>query len=73
MLFRSKEALNYYNLGLAQEDSGKKMKKEMQYNIIVAYEQMEDWESAKVKLEEYLENYPNDKSAKKEAEFLKTR
>ena len=33
------------------------MKKEMQYNIIVAYEQMEDWESAKVKLEEYLENY----------------
>ena len=69
----AEEALNYYNLGLAQEDSGKKMKKEMQYNIIVAYEQMEDWESAKVKLEEYLENYPNDKSAKKEAEFLKTR
>ena len=56
-----------------EEFSGKKMKKEMQYNIIVAYEQMEDWESAKVKLEEYLENYPNDKSAKKEAEFLKTR
>ena len=72
-LGEAKEALNYYNLGLAQEDSGKKMKKEMQYNIIVAYEQMEDWESAKVKLEEYLENYPNDKSAKKEAEFLKTR
>ena len=67
-LGKAKEALNYYNLGLAQEDSGKKMKKEMQYNIIVAYEQMEDWESAKVKLEEYLENYPNDKSAKKEAE-----
>ena len=72
-LGEAKEALNYYNLGLAQEDSGKKMTKEMQYNIIVAYEQMEDWESAKVKLEEYLENYPNDKSAKKEAEFLKTR
>ena len=53
-LGKAKEALNYYNLGLA-------------------YEQMEDWESAKVKLEEYLENYPNDKSAKKEAEFLKTR
>lgn len=72
-LGKAKEALNYYNLGLAQEDSGKKMKKEMQYNIIVVYEQMEDWKSAKVKLEEYLENYPNDKSAKKEAEFLKTR
>ena len=51
-LGKAKEALNYYNLGLAQEDAGKKMKKEMQYNIIVAYEQMEDWESAKVKLEE---------------------
>lgn len=41
----------------------------MQYNIIVAYEQMKDWESAKVKLEEYLENYPNDKSAKKRPSF----
>ena len=30
-LGKAKEALNYYNLGLAQEDSGKKMKKEMQY------------------------------------------
>ena len=28
------------------------------------------WE---VKLEEYLESYPNDKAAKKEAEFLETR
>ncbi len=26
-LGEAKEALNYYNLGLAQEDSGKKMKK----------------------------------------------
>ena len=49
------------------------MKKEMKYNLIVAYEKMEDWESAEVKLEEYLESYPNDKAAKKEAEFLETR
>ena len=54
-------------------DVSKKMKKEMKYNIIVAYEKMEDWESAEVKLEEYLESYPNDKAAKKEAEFLETR
>lgn len=72
-LGKAKEAVNYYNLGLEQENIGKKMKKEMEYNIIAAYEQMEDWESAKVKLEEYLESYPNDKSAKKEAEFLETR
>ena len=61
------------NLGLEQDDVSKKMKKEMKYNIIVAYEKMEDWESAEVKLEEYLESYPNDKAAKKEAEFLETR
>ena len=71
-LGKAKEALNYYNLGLEQDDVSKKMKKEMKYNIIVAYEKMEDWESAEVKLEEYLESYPNDKAAKKEAEFLET-
>ena len=52
-LGKAKEALNYYNLGLEQDDVSKKMKKEMKYNIIVAYEKMEDWESAEVKLEEY--------------------
>ena len=62
-LGKAKEALNYYNLGLEQDDVSKKMKKEMKYNIIVAYEKMEDWESAEVKLEEYLESYPNDKAA----------
>lgn len=72
-LGKAKEALNYYNLGLAQENVSKKMKKEMKYNIIVAYEKMEDWDSAEVKLEEYLKSYPNDKAAKKEAKFLKTR
>ena len=72
-LGKAKEALNYYNLGLEQDDVSKKMKKEMKYNIIVAYEKMEDWESAEVKLEEYLDSYPNDKAAKKEAEFLETR
>ena len=54
-LGKAKEALNYYNLGLEQDDVSKKMKKEMKYNIIVAYEKMEDWESAEVKLEEYLD------------------
>ncbi len=37
-LGKAKEALNYYNLGLEQDDVSKKMKKEMKYNIIVAYE-----------------------------------
>lgn len=34
---------------------------------------MRRWKTAEVKLEEYLESYPNDKAAKKEAEFLETR
>ena len=72
-LGKAKEALNYYNLGLEQDDVSKKMKKEMKYNIIVAYEKMEDWESAEVKLEEYLESYPYYIAAIKEAEFLETR
>ena len=72
-LEKGSEALNYFNLGLEQDDISKKLKKEMQFNVIVAYEQMEDWESAEVKLEDYLASYPNDKAAKKEAEFLKTR
>lgn len=72
-LGKAKEALNYYNLGLEQDDVSKQMKKEMQYNSIVAYEKIGDLESAEVKLKEYLKSYPNDKAAKKEAKFLKTR
>lgn len=72
-LGKAKEALNYYNLGLEQDDVSKKMRKEMEYNTIVAYEKIGDLESAEVKLEEYLESYPNDKAAKKEAKFLETR
>ena len=49
------------------------LKKEMHFNMIVAYEQMKDWESAKAKLKEYLAEYPDDEAAKKELEFLETR
>ena len=37
----------------------------MHFNMIVAYEQMKDWESAKAKLKEYLAEYPDDEAAKK--------
>lgn len=66
-------ALNYYNLGLSSEDISKELKREMEYNEIAAYEAMEDWESAKVKLEAYTEAYPDDEKAAKELEFLNTR
>ncbi len=45
----------------------------MKYNMIVAYEQAEDWESAKVELDKYISEYPDDGTAQKEREFLETR
>ncbi|MEF9941797.1 MAG: tetratricopeptide repeat protein [Lachnospiraceae bacterium] len=68
-----KSALNYFRLALAMKGNSKSLIQEVEYNEIIAYEQIEDWESAKVKLEQYIEKYPEDSSATKEAEFLKTR
>lgn len=47
--------------------------KEMRYNLIVSYEKLEDWENAKQAVADYLENYPDDEVAQKEAAFLETR
>lgn len=72
-LEKPESALNYYNLGLKQEGLSEELRQEMEYNVIAAYEQMEDWESAKVKLQAYVEAYPEDADAAKELEFLLTR
>ncbi|MEI3218996.1 MAG: tetratricopeptide repeat protein [Lachnoclostridium sp.] len=45
----------------------------MMFNEIAAYEKMGDYETAKEKLREYTEKYPDDENAAKEAEFLETR
>lgn len=45
----------------------------MKFNVVSAYEQMEDWESAMSKLQEYLQEYPDDEKAQKEMTFLETR
>lgn len=66
-------ALNYFNLGLTREGNSEELVQEMKYNVIAAYEQMEDWQSAVQKLEEYLEEYPDDENARKELTFLETR
>lgn len=68
-----KSALSYYEKGLAASGSSDELKKEMEYNVIVSYEEMQNWEKAKSKLNEYLEKYPDDETAKKEVEFLETR
>ncbi len=55
------------------EGNSAELEQEMKYNMIAAYEQIKDWESAKVILEEYTAEYPEDETAQKEREFLKTR
>lgn len=66
-------ALNYFNLGISQEDNSEELLQEMKFNVVSAYEQMEDWESAMSKLQEYLQEYPDDEKAQKEMTFLETR
>ncbi len=67
------DALKYYEEGLKAEGNSKELAQEMEYNSIVAYEKLEDWEKAKEKLNAYVEKYPDDAEASKEAEFLNTR
>lgn len=68
-----KSALNYYRLGMADEECSEEMMQQMRFNEIAAYEKLEDWESAKTKLKSYVTDYPDDEKALKEAEFLETR
>ena len=67
------EAASYYELGIAMEDASDELLKEMRYNLIAAYEYAGNVEEAKAKLSAYLEAYPEDESALREAEFLETR
>lgn len=47
--------------------------KELLGNEIAVYEQKGDFETAKLKMESYLEQYPEDEAAKREYVFLRTR
>ena len=64
-----KDALAAFENAVCSDD----MKQEIQFNVIVCYEKLEDWDNAKAKLEDYVTAYPDDEKAAKEAEFLKTR
>ncbi len=46
---------------------------EMEYNMVVCYENQRNWEKAKAKIAEYISKYPEDESAQKEAQFLESR
>lgn len=73
MLEDASDALQYFNLALDDENNSGELNQEIRYNIIAAYEQMEDYDSAKVKLEEYVKLYPDDADAKKDFDFWSTR
>ena len=73
-------ALEYIRSGLALTDSAsadeqpsEELIREMKFNEIVCCERQADWAGAKQKVTEYLEAYPDDEAAQKEAEFLATR
>lgn len=66
-------ALSWFEKGLETDDASAELIQEMQFNQIVIYEKLKDWDTAKVKLATYLEAYPDDEQAKKESEFLQTR
>lgn len=67
------QAVEYFEKGLRIEGNSTELIREMKHNEIIAYEQMGDLEQAKALLTEYIEAYPEDEAAVKEAEFLETR
>ncbi len=64
-------ALKAFQDGLALED--KKCRQTLKFNEIVAYEKLTRFDTAEQLLTEYLKTYPDDETAKRENEFLKTR
>lgn len=66
-----KAALNSFVSGLKLGDKG--WEQELLYNEAVAYEYLLDFETAYVKMGEYIAKYPRDEKARREYEFLGTR
>lgn len=64
-------ALENVQKGLNEQDE--EANQGLLYNEIVAYEYKKDFETAKKKIESYLELYPDDEKAIRENEFLSTR
>ena len=72
-LHQAEQALDYFDKGLTMEGNSKELIREMKRGQIIACEELGDLASARTLLEEYLEEYPDDEAAAKEAEFLETR
>lgn len=65
------EALEAFEEGLKQDNVT--IAQTLSFNKIVAYEHLGEYKKAFALLEEYLKKYPDDESAKREYDFLKTR
>lgn len=64
-------ALEAFQAGQTVEDCP--ILQTLQYNEIVAYEQLEDFKKAASLMQNYLKTYPDDEQAQRENIFLKTR
>ena len=67
------KAAEYYEKALTMKDISEELLKETKYNLIAAYEYAGNVEKAKENLSAYIEAYPDDESAVREAKFLETR
>ncbi len=67
------EAVESYSAGLSLEECDETLKKEMEYNRVIACEKAGDWEQAKTYAKEYVQRYPDDTQMQREAEFLESR
>lgn len=70
---RYDSAIEAYKNALAYEEITKELKQEARYNLIVAYEKIGDWDSAKKELKSYVKDYPEDTRIKRDADFMETR
>lgn len=69
---RPEKAVYYFENGCGFSDAKEELLREMMFNEIAAYEQLEDYTAAREKLETYVGLYPDDERAVKELEFLNT-
>ncbi len=65
------DALTSFQTGLKEKNNS--VLQSLSFNEIVAYEHLGEFKKASVLMDTYLENYPGDEDAVREAEFLKTR
>ncbi len=64
-------ALTAFQAAMNIEDNG--MMQTLKFNEIVTYEYMRDYKTAAALMSSYLKSYPDDETAKREYEFLRTR